>query len=393
MTRRASHQPYVDIVRALGTPTPAIEAWARELLDSGRSPTAQAAVYRDGDLIVSLTAGSQPPHGHATRQSLYCWLSCTKLFSTVAMLTLHDRGYFAFDDPVAQHWPEFGANGKDRITIRQVLSHRAGIRLGPPGTSWGWWGDRAQVGRWLVSLTPEWEPGSAVGYHNRVWGFLLDQLAWRWTGKGIDGILRDEVCAPVGITDFHMGIGAAEYARLLKAVPPRQAPSEPPPPRRVDPQVLANEEFRPRIGDEGYLFNAFELLRLPLAWGTSVATAEAAADIANFVALGGAHRGLRLIEREVMQEVAAETAREDEVDRTRGVPARWWLGLQREIFPQLPGAAHRLGHGGGNTAYVWVDTERRLSVAAAVSGLPRVRQDTDRWRLELAQAVYQDLFE
>lgn len=390
MTRRKHQQPYVDLVRDLALPLPAIEAWAWALIDSGRSPTVQAAVYRDGDLVVSLAAGYQAPHGHVTRRSLYCWLSCTKLFSTVAMLTLHDRGYYEFDDPVAKHWPEFGVNGKDGITIGQVLSHRAGIRLGPPGTSWGWWGDRAQVGHWLAGLMPEWEPGTAVGYHNRVWGFLLDQLAWRWTGKGIDAVLRDEVCAPVGIEDFHLGIGADEYRRLVKVVPPRSSVEGAPRAARVDPQVAADEEFRPRIGDEGNLFNAFEILRLPLAWGTAVATAEAAADVANFLAQRGVHRGLRLISEGTFAKATRETAQPDELDRTRGVPARWGLGIQRQLFPELACSSHIYGHGGGSTAHVWIDTEHHLSVAGVVSGIPAGPQETNRWREALAEAVHRD---
>jgi CubicO group peptidase (beta-lactamase class C family) len=160
---------------------------------------------------------------------------------------------------------------------------------------------------------------------------------------------------------------------------------------RVDPQVVADEEFRPRIGDEGNLFNAFEILRLPLAWGTAVATAEAAADVANFLALRGVHRGLRLISEETFAAATRETAQPGEIDRTRDVPARWGLGIQREVFPELPCAAHIYGHGGGSTAQVWVDTEHRLSVAGVVSGLPGGPSETARWRRELAAAVHQDL--
>jgi CubicO group peptidase (beta-lactamase class C family) len=73
------------------------------------------------------------------------------------------------------------------------------------------------------------------------------------------------------------------------------------------------------------------------------------------------------------------------------VPARWGLGIQRRLFPELPCSSHIYGHGGGSIAHVWVDTEHRLSVAGVVSGLPAGPGETARWRQELAAAVYQDL--
>src|SRR3970040_181589 len=97
-----SRPAYIEIARDLARPTPRIEAWATSMIESGRAPNLQAAVYRDGALAVSLAAGRLPGGASPGRDSMYCILSCTKLFTTLVMLLLHDRGYFDFDQPIAQ---------------------------------------------------------------------------------------------------------------------------------------------------------------------------------------------------------------------------------------------------------------------------------------------------
>jgi CubicO group peptidase (beta-lactamase class C family) len=398
MTRRRRATPYVDSVRALDARTPRIDAFVDEMLASGRTSTLQCAVRRGGELAVSVAGGWRQDCGHVTRASLFHGLSCTKFFTSLAMLMLHDRGCYRFDDRVADHWPAFAAHGKQDITIRQVLTHRAGVRLGPPGTSWGWWGDREQVGRELALLSPEWEPGTRQGYHNRIWGFLLDQLAWRWTGAGIDGLLRDHVAGPIGVDDFFLGIDRENYGRLVRLEPPRRpaaaasagagtgavdAASA-----RRDVQVANDAEFRPRIGDEDNMFNAYELMRLPLAWGFAIYTAEAATDIASFLAGGGVHRGLRLVSASTFAEATRNHSRENEPDLTLGAPTRWGLGLQLDLFPDLaPGV---FGHGGGSTAHVWADPGRGIAAACQVGTNPESPRAALAWRRAFAEAVYGD---
>lgn len=395
MTRLQHRRAYVDQVRATDLRTPAVERWVEQALD-GLTPSLQLAVYRDGDLAVSIAGGHSERDGHITRQSLFLLYSSTKLYTALVMYLLHDRGYFDWDDQVADHWPEFAANGKDAVTIRHVISHRAGIAEEPPATSWPWWGDRATIGRMMERQRLRWEPGSAGGYHNRTYGFILDNLVWRMTGKGIDGVLADEVLTPLGLDDFHFGISRELYdTRFVRTelvgLPRMAGASE----RTSD---RASDEFRVSIGGET-MFNAFELARLPLAWGTATATAEAAAELASFHAGRGRHLSVRAYSRDTYEAATAPQNPAGETDQTFGRPARWGLGLQLDGFPRVPELSGAVAHGGGATVHVWADATSGLSAAVILGGL-RLDRAAARggdgftsapWQQTFAEAVVEDL--
>ena len=114
------------------------------------------------------------------------------------------------DAPVAKYWPEFAANGKDAITVRQVLSHQAGLPLVDGDFTL----DEALVvgRRWsaqLAAQAPIWEPGTKHGYHMRTFGWLVGELVRRVDGRTIGQFLRDEIAAPLGL-DFWIGLPEAD---------------------------------------------------------------------------------------------------------------------------------------------------------------------------------------
>jgi CubicO group peptidase (beta-lactamase class C family) len=385
MTRRRQGSPYLDVVESTSARTSAMRKWALDLLADGPTPTVQFAVYQDGELVCSLAGGHQEAYGHATRQSLYPILSCSKYITTLVMLTLRERGYFDWDDTIASFWPEFGTKGKERITIRHVMTHRAGIRLGPSGSTWGWWGQRDVMSRWLEGLDLEWEPGEGVGYHNRVWGFVLDEVVRRTTGRELRDVLHQDIRDPLRVTDLYLGIDDSLRSRVVPLVTTwgeRQ---------RTDPQAARDEEFRPCIHDEPNIFNTIEYQRLPLAWGMVIATAEATAELGNLYALAGMHRGLRLFSVEAFEEACRPHSREGERDATLQYAADWGIGVHLNPFRNVPESARSLGHGGGSTAYVWADPEHRLSVALLTSGNPRSGEEVNAIRGGLAEAVYADV--
>ncbi len=386
MTRLKVTGTYLDCLIATDFDGSSVTNWVRGQLARDVA-WAQTAVYRNGEMVVSVAGGRDHVSRPVSRSTLACLYSSTKLFSSLAALAAVDRGYFELDSPVCRYWPEFAANNKEEITIRHVLTHRAGIRLGPPGTSWGWWGERTRLNRWIEATSPEWTPGTDVGYHNRVWGFVLDELFKRTTGEALGEFFDGQVVRALGMHDFRFGISRENYdTRLAKTLPPADGA-----PHRTDPQVQADPEFRTKIGDELNMFNSFEVLHLPLPWGTAIATAETAADLANVLALGGAHRGLRLFSRELFQESLTETCADGELDRTLGGEAHWGLGLQLGLFPTLASSGVTAGHRGGSTVHVWVDTSLGISAAAIVGSTPGSAAAGEAWRNAFAEAVYQDL--
>src|SRR5262249_31510267 len=168
----------------------------------------QVAAYHDGNLVVDAWSGladaeARRPVGGDT---LFCVFSCTKGITATVIHLLAERGRLDYDAPVARHWPEFERNGKAAITLRQVLSHTAGIPQVPdeigPAEACDW--ERAC--RAIADLTPLWEPGTQTGYHAFTYGFILGEVARRVDGRAFDTIVREEISRPLNITSLYLGI-------------------------------------------------------------------------------------------------------------------------------------------------------------------------------------------
>ncbi len=147
--------------------------------------------------------------------TIVCVFSVTKAVAALCMHVLHSRGALDIDAPIAEHWPEFGCNGKEKITARMVLSHQAGL-LCPNVIEGTLWRPGAMV-RAIEVMTPEWPPGTAAGYHSFTYGPILQELTLRTTGRTLGAFLRDELARPFA-ADFAVGLTPTEDARRAHLV-------------------------------------------------------------------------------------------------------------------------------------------------------------------------------
>jgi CubicO group peptidase (beta-lactamase class C family) len=190
----------------------------------------QVAAYRNGELIVDAWAGvADATTGRAVDgETLFTVFSSTKGVTSTVIHLLAERGALDYDDPIAKFWPEFGAHGKGGITIRQALTHTAGIPQRPAeGQESDWEG----MCRAIADLTPLWEPGTRMGYHAATFGWILGEVARRADGRPINQIVAEDICRPLGITSLFFGIpDAAEprVATLENDVSIERAPDFPP---------------------------------------------------------------------------------------------------------------------------------------------------------------------
>jgi CubicO group peptidase (beta-lactamase class C family) len=147
------------------------------------------------------------------RDTLVNFFSVSKALCTICVLRLVERDRIDLDAPVATHWPEFAQAGKHAITLRHILSHRAGLpsirEALPEGTALDW----PRMIRALEAQEPWWEPGTAHGYHVNTFGFLVGEIVRRVSGKTIGTMLRDEVAGPLG-ADVHIGLPLSEHDRV-----------------------------------------------------------------------------------------------------------------------------------------------------------------------------------
>lgn len=160
------------------------------------------------------------------RDTLVNVWSTTKGPTALCAHILADRGLLDFDAPVAAYWPEFAAAGKEKVLVRHLLSHRAGLSgLREPHSL-------AELFDWeltterLAATEPWWEPGTVSGYHAFTYGFLVGEVVRRVSGLLPGAFLEREVTGPLGI-DFTIGLPEKEAGRVAELVhPPAASASE-----------------------------------------------------------------------------------------------------------------------------------------------------------------------
>ena len=210
-----------------GSCAPAFEA-VRELFaeradDLGRGGGA-FCVYVGGEEVVDLWAGSARPGEPWTRDTMAVLASATKAMATLCVQILYSRGEIDIEAPVSSYWPEFGANGKDAIIVRQILDHTAGL-IGLPGHEefmsfdGTGWDDYDRIARCLAASAPAWEPGTKVGYHALTYGWLVGEVVRRITGRSIGTVFADEVARPLGLSAY-IGTPPSEVGRVAAVIEP-----------------------------------------------------------------------------------------------------------------------------------------------------------------------------
>jgi CubicO group peptidase (beta-lactamase class C family) len=364
---------------------------------------AQIYVSRHGVAVADAALGECRPGEPLRRDQLMLWLSSTKPVAAVAIAQLWERGKLEIDDPVALHIPEFAAQGKGGITLRHLLTHTGGIRLlklGWPEDGWD-----AIVAR-VAAMRPEprWVPGHKAGYHHASSWFLLGEVVRRLDGRPFAHYVREEIFAPLGMTDCWIGMPAEVYRQRLAAGDlcpvydtEGKAGSEQGAPAMPRPQGWDSEAWvtGTHPGGNGYgplsqLGRFYEML---LARGV----AGAAGTAGTAESSGGAAR--RILSPQAVEALTARH-RTGMLDHTFQHVLDWGLGFI--LDSRQYGAAtvpygygnhaspRTFGHSGYRSSTAFADPERGLAVALAFNGTPTNEAHERRIRAVL-DALYADL--
>ena len=324
---------------------PVREEFARNFAERGEVGAA-LCVYVEGRPVVDLQggvteAGGTEPYGPRTLQLV---ASVTKGAMAICAHRLAARGELDLDAPVSQYWPEFAAAGKQRLPVRWLLSHQAGLpAVGEDVTM-------AEIYAWdpvvakLAATAPLWEPGTRHGYHAVTYGWLVGEVLSRIAGVSAGQLLRREVAEPLGL-DLYVGLPPGEDGRVS-----RLRPAPPPPPgiplddltaRMVDPGSVAHRAYFYGVGLFSSL-NEPELWHSELPAVNGMATAHALARM--YAACLDGVDGVRLLDGPTLDRAAAEQVRGQ--DEITGYETAYGLGFQLP-FPFRPQAgAGCFGHYG-----------------------------------------------
>lgn len=173
----------------------------------------QVAVYQHGELVVDAVAGT-------TSDTLFYSASTAKAATATVANVLVDRGVLEYDAPIVDLWPEFAAHGKEKATLRHVLTHTIGLPALAPGTTLEETTDWTAITSYLAAAEPWWEPGTKMTYHADTFGYLAGELVRRATGRRISDVLR-EIVEPLGIADeVYIGVPLDQQSRVATLVEP-----------------------------------------------------------------------------------------------------------------------------------------------------------------------------
>ena len=185
-------------------------------------------VYIEGKPVVDVWTGWSDRAGEApwTADTAAMVFSATKGVASTVMHRLVDRGILAYDSPVADYWPEFGANGKADITVRDVLRHRSGLSH-LKGVSKTELMDHRLMEERLAAAPVDHLRG-APAYHALTYGWLLSGLARSVTGKGMRELIRTELASPLNTDGLHLGRPPADSpTKVAEILAPQSARPNP----------------------------------------------------------------------------------------------------------------------------------------------------------------------
>ncbi|MFB8402839.1 serine hydrolase domain-containing protein [Streptomyces sp. NPDC055912] len=211
-------------VRVHGTVDPGFESvreeFATVVANEARDGGAQLAVHHHGRLVVDLWGGD----GVDGDSLLGLYSSSKGAMALVTALLVQD-GVLDLDREVASWWPEFAAEGKEGLTLRELLAHRSGVIGADGGLSAEELADDRAVAARLAGQRPFWKPGTAHGYHALVIGPLVGEVVVRATGRTIQELFEERVRAPYGL-DYYLGLPEELEPRFRTALPMRPTPAE-----------------------------------------------------------------------------------------------------------------------------------------------------------------------
>jgi CubicO group peptidase (beta-lactamase class C family) len=349
---------------------------------------AQLFVSLAGRTVADLAVGEARPGEPLTPEHLMLWLSSSKPVAAVAVAQLWEQGALELDDPVAAHWPAFAAGGKERVTVRHLLTHTAGIRM--PRVGWPddpWEEIVARVA--ARKLEPGWVPGEKAGYHQAASWFALGELVRRLGGRPFTAFVREEIFLPLGMDDCWIGMDEEAWERHHAA-------------GRLAPTWDAEEGLDP-AAPRSHGWEARERVVRPSPGGNGWGPIAQLGRLYVALVAGGRPPGgdaaSRILAPQTVEAMAARH-RAGLFDHTFRHPIDWGLGFivdsKQYGVETVPYAYGRLcsrrtfGHSGYRSSTAFADPEHRLAVALGWNATPSAEAHERRVR-DTLDALYRDL--
>jgi CubicO group peptidase (beta-lactamase class C family) len=348
----------------------ALQEVLQTALDRGERGV-QVAAYLGDELVIDSWIGQADSCGAAvTGSTLFPIFSVTKGLAATAIHLQAERGLLDYESPAAAYWPEFKVHGKQDITVRQLLTHQAGLPQMPGGVT----PERLQDWDWCVENIAALEPILPVGssaYASLSYGWLLGELVRRTdpARRGFAQFARDDILEPLGIDDFYVGMNGRQHDRVAQLTTATTL--------RVDPPPLRAQAM-PAAVEPGELWNNPILYDAVIPGAGGIANARSVAKLFAMLAGKGSFDGRRLLSEERVATFTEPRPNSDQVDPVLGqVPwigiGGYWLGGETPPAEPIIGTGqHTLASNGAGGSIAWADLDTGLAVAICHNRMFRI---------------------
>ena len=323
------------------------------------------AIYLHGEPVVDVWTG------YADRRGTEYWTadtgamvwSVTKGMASTVIHRLADRGLIDYDTPVAEYWPEFGANGKADITVRDAMRHRAGLSQ-LNGVSKAELLDHQAMESRLAAAPVNRILYGKPAYHALTYGWLMSGLARAVTGKGMRDLIREELAEPLNTDGLHLGRPPGDSPTRAAQILAPQGTLSNPVFNFVAPRVAAlqysgafGSMYFP--GMKAVVQGDIPFLDSEIPAANGVTTARSLAKMYAAIANGGRIDGTQFLSQELVASLTGKPSLWP--DRNIFVPLSFHLGYHSVPFP--PGFMPGFGHAGLAGSVGWADPATGLSFA------------------------------
>ena len=363
-----------------------IWAAARHWYQAGMHPAIQLCLRHNGNVVLNRAIGhgwgngpADPPDADripVTTETPFCAYSAAKAITSTVVHMLVERGCFSLDDRVCDYLPTYTSHGKDRTTIRHVITHSAGIPIHTgPRPDLRRMDDSDYTREKLGELKPLYRPGLVHIYHGLTWGPLVREIVSAATGKNIRDILATEILDPLGFRWTNYGVAADD----VDSVAPSHATGKP----LRGPVATV---FRLAVGgsmDKIIPFsNTPAYLTSVLPSSNTVSTAYELSRFAEILRCEGELDGVRIVRAGTLR-AAVKECRRLRPDVAVGLaPLRWGTGFMlgsNRFGPFGRGAPAAFGHTGLTNIAIWADPSRGLAAGLISSGKPGPHREAGRY--------------
>jgi CubicO group peptidase (beta-lactamase class C family) len=347
---------------------------------------AAVCVYHKGEKVVDAWGGTSDAAGTPWKEdTLSVSFSTTKGVASTLLHVYADRGLIDYDRPVAEYWPEFAAEGKERITVRQILCHEAGLyaiadMVGHGREMLDW----EHITSRVAATPPRHAPGTAHGYHAMTYGWLVGEVVRRVAGnKPFPELLESDLARPLGLDGLYCGVPADQQHRCATLMA-RGMDRSPEDRRRITQNILERaERWRRRLSRLGFRydpsesiaalfapgmedldFNSAEFRSASIPAANGMFTARSLARLYACLAMGGELDGVRLMSYETIRRASEQQNRG--AGRVVPISMRWRLGYHR-VFAVRARVPSGFGHFGFGGSGAWADPQRQLAVGLTVN--------------------------